>query len=46
MSLLSSMIRKLDRLTNQLDVANYAVLVMGVVVVGCICMRGFGNRLR
>ncbi len=44
MAWLSQFSSKFSRLVSQMDLQSCLFLVVGVLVIGIICLRGFGSR--
>lgn len=44
MGRLGHVYRELMRMANRLDAQEWLLVLVGVVVVGWVCLRGFGSR--
>ncbi|MGQ9573816.1 MAG: hypothetical protein ACUVUC_00720 [Thermoguttaceae bacterium] len=44
MGRLEHVYRELMRMVNRLDAQEWLLILAGVVVVGWVCLRGFGSR--
>lgn len=44
MGRLEHVYRELMRMANRLDAQEWLLILVGVVVVGWVCLRGFGSR--